>query len=276
MAIGYLLLLATGYIGCALTAGASACILTTVPCDLEGADPGNDMAARNKSTHRANPEIKGTRYWATKGTFFENMIFLSIFKFASSIVVNNVLSASKTPQVNPNSRGSYLLSLSESSYTEIVLKMYSAGRKTPKYPQIREEVSSWALFPGRVAVHRNSPQKYTEWVEKPPRYSWNSKAGYLLGISILPYTEIVLKNEFSGSKNPLCTVKFARKYPPGRVAVHPKRVLRNVLSRSKNRQVHSNSRENHLLGISVSPYTEIVLKSVLSGSKYPQVHSNLC
>ena len=46
--------------------------------------------------------------------------------------------------------------------------MCSVGRKPPRYTQIREEVSSWALSPGRVAVHRKSREKRTQQVEKPP------------------------------------------------------------------------------------------------------------
>ena len=189
-------------------------------------------------------------------------------------VLRNVLRRSKNPHVNSNSRGSYHMGIRVSLFTEAVPKNVISGSKNP--PGTVERVRKLLAGHHRVAVHRNSPQKRTQRVAKPPgtlKFARKFPPGrYLLGVSLS--TDIVLKNVRRGSKNPPGTVEIARKLSPGRVAIHPKRVFRNVLSGSTNPQVHSNSRENHLLGISVSPYTEIVLKN--SGSKNPQLHSNLC
>ena len=47
-----------------------------------------------------------------------------------------------------------------------------------------------------------------------------------------------------------------------------------TLRDSQNRATTYDLRRNHLLGINVSRYIEIVFENVLSGSKNPQVHSN--
>ena len=130
------------------------------------------------------------------------------------------------------------------------------------------------LSPGheRIAVHGNSPEKGTQRVEKRPgtlKFLWKLPPGrYLQRVPLS--TETFLKNVLSSSEKPPGTLKFVRKFPPGfylpDVSLSTERVLRNVLSRSNNPQVHSNSQGSHLLGMSVSLYTEIVIKNVLSGS----------
>ena len=95
------------------------------------------------------------------------------------------------------------------------------------------------------------------------------------------YTEIVLENVISRSKNHPGTLKYARKLLPGyeRVTVH-RTFLKNVLRRrktprySQNRATNYDLRRNRLLGILVSKYNEIVHKNLLSGLKKPQVQSN--
>ena len=88
-------------------------ILTTVPCNLEETDHRNDIPARNKSTLRADPAIKGARHWVTKGMFFENVIYLGI-----------ILSMQK---IYSNLQRNRLFSISVSPYTEIVPKNVLSG-----------------------------------------------------------------------------------------------------------------------------------------------------
>ena len=116
---------------------------------------------------------------------------------------------------------------------------------------------------------------------KPPSYSQiraincGFRRNRLQSISVSRYTEIVLKNVLRRSKNPLGTLKFARKLSPG----HQRVVVHRNSHQKRDQQIGKpprysricatdyGLRRNRLRGISVSRYTEIVLKNVLRRSK---------
>ena len=68
-----------------------------------------------------------------------------------------------------------------------------------------------------VTVYLNRPKKRAQRLEKPPRYPPNRDKKYkirknpLLRMRVASLTKIDLKIEFSGSKNPLGTTRFALK-----------------------------------------------------------------
>ena len=99
------------------------------------------------------------------------------------------------------------------SCIEIVLKLHG--------PQVRSNSCDRLCFPTKSSaghqsaeVHRNSPQKRTQWIEKPPGYNqiratnYDLRRNHLLGVSVSPYTGIVLQNVFRWQKNPLGTLRF--------------------------------------------------------------------
>ena len=105
----------------------------------------------------------------------------------------------------------------------------------------------------RVTVHGNSPEKRYQRVKKDLQLqirATNSdlRRNRLLGFNVAWYTERVLENVFSGSKNPQVQSNWATGYDLQR---------------------------NRLLGINVLRYTERVLENVLSRTENPQVKTEL-
>ena len=80
--------------------------------------------------------------------------------------------------------------------------------KSSRYTQIRPTDYDLRRNHQRVAAHRNSPQKRSAGRNTREEHLI-SQGSYFLGMSVSPYTEIVLKNVLSGSTNPPGTVKFA-------------------------------------------------------------------
>ena len=94
-------------------------------------------------------------------------------------------------------------------------------------------------------------------------------------MSVSPYTEVVLQNVLSGSKNLPDTVRFARKLSPGhdRIALHrsnpPKRSQR-VEKPSRYTQIRATNydmQRNRLLGSNMSKCTENCTSQVQSDSR---------
>ena len=165
----------------------------------------------------------------------------------TKIVSKNVLSESKNPQVQ--SKPSYKLWFAtKSSPGHNLVEGYrntpkNVLRKSKKLPgtvkfalqaMICDEIVSWAST-CRGTLKQSS--KTCSAGRKTPSYSQNRTINYdlrrnrLLGIKVSRYTEAVLENVLSVSKNP---------------------------------QAHSNSRGSYLLGMSVSPRTGRVVRHVLS------------
>ena len=179
-----------------------------------------EIVLKNLLSRSKNPN---TQIRATDYDLQRNSLLGISVSLYTEIVLKNVLSGPKNLQVHSNSRGSYLLSIAVCR---------CPPKQSSKHTQRVEESPGTVKImrkysPGheRIAVRRNSPQKRAQWVEKPPG-----------------------------------TLKFTKKLSPGhqRVAVHLNSP-QNILSGSKKPQVQSKLRGSYLLGIRVSPYTEIVL-----------------
>ena len=168
----------------------------------------------------------------------------------------------KTPRcsqyrgTNYDLRQNCLLGMNVSRHTETVTKNVLSGSKNP---QVQSKLSNrlWfgtksAPWHQRFEAHRNSPQKRTQWVEKPPRTVKTETTDYDLGRTRLLCISV---SRFNAA------------------------VPKNILSGSKNSQVQSKASNSLLFAIKSSPghqrsrYTEIVLKNRLSWSKNPQVLS---
>ena len=247
--------------------------------------------------------------------FFENPCFPAegIFKLASKLSPSHQRAAvhrnspqnrsqrvKKTLQVQIPAkydlRRNRLLGINVSRYTEIVPKNVLSGSKNPQV-QSKPSYKLWLpskSSPGhqRVEAHRNSPENVLGGSKDPQVHSklsyklWFAKK-LLLGISVS--TEIVPKNVLIGSKNPQVQSKpsnrlwFRTKSSPGhqRVEVHwisPQKRTQRVKKAPSYTQICATDydlRQNLLLGISVTRYTEIVLQKGLGGSKNPRVHSYL-
>ena len=159
--------------------------------------------------------LKKPRYIQNRATNYDlrrnRLLGINVSR-STETVPENVLSGSQNPQVHSNSRGHYLLGFSVSPYTKIVLEnVFSGPKKPPGTVKIVRKLSS---VHQRIAVHRNNPQKRVQWVQKKNRYSQihatncDLRRNRLLGISVSPYTEIVLKSVLSASKKPLDTLRF--------------------------------------------------------------------
>ena len=147
----------------------------------------------------------------------------------------------KPPRYSRNSEEVISWTWAYSPYIEIVLKNVLSGSEIP----LGESNSLYKVWfatrssPGHqnVEVYRKSPQKRTQRVAKSPgtfKFTRKFPPGrYLLGVSLS--TERVLKNVLSRSKNPPGTVEIARELSPGHelIAV-PEIVLKNVPSGSRN------------------------------------------
>ena len=155
-------------------------------------------------------------------------------------------------------------------------KTCSVDQKTPRLSQIREDLISRGHQP--VAVHRNSPQKHTQCVAKPPgtlKFARKFPPGrYLLGVSLS--TETVLKNMLSGSKNAPGTVKIARKLSPGHQRIVNPKIVPKTYSADCETSRYTQIREIVIPRASAcrcSPKQSP--KTCSAGPKTRQVHSNL-
>ena len=145
-----------------------------------------------------------------------------------------------------------------SRHTEIVPKKVLSGSENP---QVQSKPSYKLWFPSkspprhqRAEAHRNNPQKLTQWVEKPTATVKTEQQTMIL------YEIVSWASTCRGTPK-----QSPKMYSAGRKTPQ-------VQSKPSNRLWF---RTNCLLGNSVSWYTEIVLKNMLRRSKNPQVHSYL-
>ena len=173
-----------------------------------------------------------------------------------------------------------LLDINVSRYTETALENELRRSKNSQV-QSKPCYKLWFATkssPGhqRIDVYQHSPQKRTQRVEKPPGTAKTALQTMFCDI-IVSWTSACRgtpkhssKTYSVGRKTPRYSQNRVINYdlPQNRllginVSKYTETVLENVLSVSKNPQVHSNSRESYLLGMSVSPRTGIVVRNVL-------------
>ena len=143
------------------------------------------------------------KYIRKKITFSKNIPFvaqcLALLIVGNARTVDLLLAGISFPWYAP-SKSHRHVGIGVSRRTEIV--QINKFSKT-KNPQVTLEFAR-KLSPGhqRVAVHRNSPKKRAQKVEKHQVHS-KSRGTYLLGISVSRCTEIILENVLSRSNKSL-------------------------------------------------------------------------
>ena len=233
---------------------------------------------------------------------FEIVFWASICRGTLKLSTKKYWAGRTTPRYSQNRATDYylwrnrFLSINVSRHTETVPKNVLSGSKSPQvylYPRyILWFAAKSSPAHQRVEAHRNSPEKRTQPVEKPP-VQWkpsnslwfrtkssagdqhvethrNSPQKLTQRVEKLPgifKTELqtMIQDEIV-SWAPTCWGKPKRSpktYSDGR----------KTPRYSQNWATDYDQGRNCLLGINMSRYTEIVPKKVLSGSSHPQEHS---